>query len=93
MEDNLNIEVLNREILDAITEADDGQIKSASAAASNMIRRRIREDGFSRNILPPRSVTNDMLDRVAEHDRPVIIEDMEPESKGAKSIPFGDSAY
>jgi len=92
MEDNLNIEVLNREIIDAITDADDGVIKSASSAGSNMIRRRIREDGFSRNILPPKTVTNDMLDRVAEHDRPVMIEDMEPDSRGAKSIPFGDTA-
>ena len=92
MEDNLNIEVLNREIIEAITDADDGVIKSASSAGSNMIRRRIREDGFSRNILPPKAVTNDQLDRVADHDRPVMIEDMEPESRGAKSIPFGDVA-
>lgn len=92
MEEDINIEVMNREILDAITDAEDGQIKNAASAASNMIRRRIREDGFSRNILPPKTVTNDSLDRVADHDRPVIIEDMEPGSKGAKSIPFGDSA-
>ena len=92
MEDNLNIEVLNREIIEAISDADDGVIKSASSAGSNMIRRRIREDGFSRNILPPKAVTNDQLDRVADHDRPVMIEDMEPESRGAKSIPFGDTA-
>ena len=92
MEEDINIEVMNREILDAITDAEDGQIKNAASAASNMIRRRIREDGFARNILPPKTVTNDGLDRVPDHDRPVIIEDMEPGSKGAKSIPFGDSA-
>ena len=89
---DINVSVLNREIIDAITEADEGSIKSAAAAGSNMIRRRIREDGFARNIIPPKTVTNDMLDRVPEHDRPVMIEDMEPDSKGAKSIPFGDSA-
>jgi hypothetical protein len=89
---DINVSVLNREIIDAITNADEGQIKSAAAAGSNMIRRRIREDGFARNIIAPKTVTNDMLDRVAEHDRPVMIEDMEPDSKGAKSIPFGDSA-
>jgi len=91
-EQDINVSTLNREIIDAITEADEGVIKSAAAAGSNMIRRRIREDGFARNIIPPKTVTNDMLDRVAEHDRPVMIEDMEPDSKGAKSIPFGDSA-
>ncbi len=57
-----------------------------------MIRRRIREEGFTRRIIPPVPVTNDDLDRVLTHDRPVIIEDMEPLSKGAKTIPFGDSA-
>ena len=88
----VNIDVLNKEIIDAISDADEGNIKSASTAGSNMIRRRIREDGFARNIIAPKTVTNDMLDRVPEHDRPVMIEDMEPDSKGAKSIPFGDSA-
>ena len=88
----VNVDVLNREIIDAISDAEEGNIKSASTAGSNMIRRRIREDGFARNIIAPKTVTNDMLDRVPEHDRPVMIEDMEPDSKGAKSIPFGDSA-
>jgi hypothetical protein len=92
MEENLNIEVLNQEILDHITDSEDGHNKEASSAASNMIRRRIREDGFARNIMPAKTVTNEQLDRVPDHDRPVIIEDMEPGSKGAKSIPFGDSA-
>ena len=89
---DVNIDVLNKEIIDAISGADEGNIKSASTAGSNMIRRRIREDGFARNIITPKTVTNDMLDRVPEHDRPVMIEDMEPDSKGAKSIPFGDSS-
>lgn len=89
---DVNIESLNKEIIDAISGADEGNIKSASTAGSNMIRRRIREDGFARNIITPKTVTNDMLDRVPEHDRPVMIEDMEPDSKGAKSIPFGDSS-
>ena len=57
-----------------------------------MIRRKIREEGFARRIIPPSPITNDELDRVVEHDRPVVIEDMEPKSKGAKSISFGDTA-
>lgn len=81
----------NTNLLAQIDAAPDGEIKSASTAGSNMIKRRIREDGFLRRILPPQTVTNDDLDRVLEHDRPVIIEDMEPNSPGAKSIPFGDS--
>lgn len=87
-----NTQVLNKMLLDRITASAEGEVKEASAAGTNMIRRRIREEGFTRRILPPQTVTNEDLDRVLEHDRPVIIEDMEPLSKGAKSIPFGDSA-
>lgn len=87
-----NPRVLNQELLSRILEEGEGEIKSASAAGTNMIRRRIREDGFLRNILPPETVANADLDRVVEHDRPVVIEDMEPLSPGAASIPFGGAA-
>ena len=41
-------EVFNKELLEAIAGAEDGHLKKASAAASKMVRRRIRENGFSR---------------------------------------------
>ena len=88
-----NIQELNQKLLAQIVESQDGEVKQASAAGSNMIRRKIREEGFLRRIIPEQTATNDMLDRVLEHDRPVIIEDMEPLSRGAQSIPFGASAY
>ena len=84
--------VKNAELVTRIIEEGDGEIKQAAAAGTNMIRRRIREDGFLRNILPPEIVTNADLDRVVNSDKPVIIEDMEPLSPGAVSIPFGGSA-
>lgn len=87
-----NTQVLNKMLLDRIAASQDGEVKEASAAGTNMIRRQIREEGFLRRIIPPQTVTNEDLDRVLEHDRPVIIEDMEPLSPGAKSIPFGDTA-
>jgi len=87
-----NIQSLNRKLIDQISSSEEGQVKEASAAGTNMIRRRIREEGFTRRIIPPVPVTNDDLDRVLTHDKPVIIEDMEPSSKGAKSISFGDTA-
>jgi hypothetical protein len=81
----------NRKILDIFDASEDGEVKKASAVGTNMIRREIREQGFLRSILPPQKVTNEDLDRVVEHDRPVIIEDMEPRSKGAMTLPFGAS--
>jgi hypothetical protein len=59
-----NPQVLNKAIMDQILVASDGEVKSASAAGTNMIRRRIREEGFTRRIIPPQTVTNDDLDRV-----------------------------
>lgn len=54
-----NPQVLNKALMDKIVEASDGEVKSASAAGTNMIRRRIREEGFTRRIIPPQTVTND----------------------------------
>ncbi len=82
----------NKLMLDQILDASDGQVKEAATAGTNMIRRRIREEGFTRRIIPPQTVTNDDLDRVVSHDRPVIIEDMESAQRGSKSMPFGDTA-
>jgi len=87
-----NVQERNARILAAIDDSPNGEIKSASTAGTNMIRRRIREEGFLRRIIPPQTVTNDDLNRVLQHDRPLIIEDMEPGQRGSKSIPFGDAA-
>lgn len=88
---NENYEVLNRELVESLVNAPNGPIEKLAAPASKMIRRQIREDGFLRKILEPKFVTNDDLDRVVNHDRPVIIEDMEPASKGAITAPFNVS--
>ena len=86
-----DIQANNRKLVDQWANDPQGEVKSASAAGSQMIRRRIREEGFTRRIIPPVTVTNDDLDRVVDNDRPVIIEDMEPLSRGAISMPFGDA--
>jgi hypothetical protein len=87
-----NIQALNKEMMAQLEASQDGEVKYASTAGGNMIRRQIREQGFTRRIIPPQDATNDMLHRVLEHDKPVIIEDMEPKSRGARTVPFGDSS-
>lgn len=87
-----SVDVFNRDLLEAIQDAPDGLLKNASTASSNMIRRKIRENGFARSILPPKPVSNEDLDRLPDTDLPAIIEDMEPLSPGAKSISFDDTA-
>jgi len=95
METNQEIEspeVFNKDLLEAIAGAEDGHLKRASAAASKMVRRRIRENGFSRLILPYKQISDSDLNQLPDTELPVIIEEMEPSSPGAKSIAFNDSA-
>lgn len=85
METNLTI---NQELLDRIQEAASGPLTKISSASTETIRTEIREEGFLRKILPPKMVTNSDLDRTVDHDKPVIIEELEAKSKGAFSVPF-----
>lgn len=92
--DNLSpeqVQQFNQEFLAAIEAAPNGILKNASASSSQMIRRKIRENGYFRSILPPKPVTNSDLDRALEHELPRIIEDMEPDSPGAKACSFGSA--
>ena len=82
-------EVFNQKFLDKI---ETGSIKEAADASTSFIRRRLREDGFFRKVLPPQPLGNQDLDRVLTHDKPVRIEDFEPNAVAAKSIPFGEIA-
>ena len=85
--------VLNAEILRGIDQAPpEAHLKNASDKATNLVRRRIRENGWSRLIQPYVQVTDSDLDPLPDTERPAIIENMEPDSKGAKSMSFNDSA-
>jgi hypothetical protein len=95
MSQDINIEspeVMSKKLLDAISRADDGLLKNASDAGTQMIRRRLRENGFSRLILPYKQVSDADLNYLPNTELPVIVEEMEPESPGAKAIPFNDTA-
>lgn len=94
-ENNIQVEapeVLSKKLFDAINSAGDGHLKNASEAGTNMIRRRLRENGFSRLILPFRQVSDADLNYLPDTELPVIVEEMEPDSPGAKAIPFNDTA-
>lgn len=85
-------EILSKKLFDAINNADSGILKNASEAGTQMIRRRLRENGFSRLILPFRTVSDADLNYLPDTELPVIVEEMEPDSPGAKAIPFNDTA-
>jgi len=85
-------EVFNKGLMEALANANDGILKNASDSSSRMVRRRIRENGFGRLILPFKPVSDSDLNQVVDSELPVIIEEMEPDSPGAKSITFNDTA-
>lgn len=87
-----NPEVFSKQLIAALVGNPDGFQKEASEAGSAMIRRRIRENGFMRLILPPKLVSDKDLTPLPDTELPVIVEEMEPDSAGAKSISFNDTA-
>lgn len=78
--------VLSANLVEAIMGSPDGHVKAASAAATEMTRRVLREDKFSAAILPYASISNDQLDYFLEMEDPAIIYEMEPAIPGAMSI-------
>lgn len=86
------VEVLNRQLLSSIIDAQDGPNEKVAAASTNMIRRKLRENGFSRLILPYKQVSDEDLSYLPDTELPVIVEEMEPDSPGAKSVTFNDTA-
>lgn len=84
-------ETENRQIIKSLIEAPDGECKNASAASEKMIRRRIRENGFLRRIIPPVNKTDADLDHFLDSELPGIIEEMEMDQPGAKTISFADT--
>lgn len=68
-----------------------GQTKEAQEGTNDFLRLRAREDGFTRNLLPPESITPDRLTKQVETSKPCVVKDMEPNSAGALSVGFGTS--
>jgi hypothetical protein len=81
--ETVNAQFINQAFLDKI---DQGLTKEASVASTAFVRQRLREDGFTRKILPPVAVTAAELDRQLTEE-PVIIVEKEPDTTAA-SLPF-----
>lgn len=85
--------VLNQQLTDQVLGARDGEsLTKLAAAGEDIIRTHVRESGFMGKVMPRTPITNDQLDRVLEHDRPVRFEELETNHKGAVNIPFNVSS-
>ena len=80
----------NHQVISELSSDDHAIHKEASNAVTDFLRLRAREDGFVRRIQPPIPVTPADFDRQVDTVKPVIVKDMEPNSAGAYSVPFGN---
>lgn len=86
----VNVAQFNADFVQALQASDQGNVKEATTRSSKMIRKRIRENGYWRHVIKPETVTTGDLHEALEHDNPRMIDNMEPDSPAAKSIPFND---
>jgi hypothetical protein len=80
--------VLNEAVISQLTSDDPRVVKEAQDAINDYTRMQMREDGFTRRVIPPVTITNDELDRQVDTDKPVKVVDKEPDSPAAVSVPF-----
>jgi hypothetical protein len=91
MNDIQSPEVFSAKLIDEVVNADEGLLKNASEASTKLIKRSIKENGFSRTIIPPKTVTRSDLNVLPNTEMPVIIEEMEAESPQARAFSFDDA--
>ena len=80
-------QMIDAQLRDMIAAADDGQISKVAQAAQDVTRTQIREGSFANKILPPEQIGNERLAKTMTEDL-IVIDDLEPDSPGAKYVPF-----
>lgn len=70
-----------------VRKIEDGRKKEAQAEGSAFIRKKLRQESFMREILPPQLLSDDEIDRDEFTDLPKKIVEIEPDSK-ATFVPF-----
>lgn len=81
--ETVNVQFVNQSFLDKL---DQGMTKEAGVAMSAFVRQKLREDGFTRKILPFQPITAAELDRQLTEE-PTVICEKEPDSVAA-TLPF-----
>lgn len=82
------VQQMNNAFCDKIESRDPVLVKEAEEQVEEFTRLKMREKGFARNIMPLRTITNDMLDRQVSTPLPYKVFDMEPDSPAAVSVPL-----
>lgn len=84
-------EISKEALIASINDAQNGELKMASEVGTGLIRKRIRENGYARTIIPPKQVSRTDLNKMLDTEMPVIIEEAEGETFDAQVVSFDDS--
>lgn len=83
--------ILSAAVFEKLASKNPDLVKEAEDSINDFTRRKMREQGFLRHILPPLPCTNDELDRQVHTAKPIKVIDMEPDSPAAISVPLGST--
>lgn len=88
MYDQVKLAAIDEDIKAKLFSGDKELIKSASLAADQYFRVRVRENGVRRQLTPPQQVTDADFDYTEYTDFPVMFAEIEPNSAGAVRVSF-----
>lgn len=88
---NISEAEIDTQLVAALEASEDGFQKNASATYTKVIRRRIRESGFQRLIMEYEPISTDQLTYLPNTELAAKVEEMEPDSPGAKACTFNDT--
>lgn len=80
-------QIIDAQLRDMLAKGGHDEIEKVAQAANDVTRTQIREGSFANIILPPEKIGNERLTKTMTEDL-IVIDDLEPDSPGAKYVPF-----
>ena len=80
-------QMIDNGLREMIQDGSDASLQKVAQAANDVTRTQIREGSFANKILPPEKIGNERLTKTMTEDL-IVIDDLEPDSPGAKYVPF-----
>jgi len=80
-------QMIDSQLRDMIADGRKESLEKVAQTASDVTRINIREGSFANKILPPENIGNERLAKTMTEDL-IVIDDLEPDSPGAKYVPF-----
>lgn len=80
-------QMIDAQLREMLKDGSRSKLEKVAQTASDVTRTQIREGSFANKILPPEQIGNERLTKTMTEDL-IVIDDLEPDSPGAKYVPF-----